>query len=118
MEIKNFLEGKLSEDHNCHDGVGMFLNNGLFKSEEFKSNIQFINYTILPAGSSIGNHVHGNDEEIYIILSGIGEMYLDGATYPVRAGSITVNKPFNEHGLNNTGYDIMTLLVLEVKIGS
>lgn len=116
MQIKNYHKEKLNERFGCHDGEGMFLNNGLFTGDDFKSNIQFMNYTILPKGSTIGNHEHTNDEEIYIILSGTGEMYFDGVSFPVTAGSVTVNKPYGTHGLKNTGDTDMALLVFEVKI--
>ena len=64
MQIKNYLNTELETDIGCHDGEGPFRHIGLFGGDEFKSNIQFFNYTILPKGSTIGNHEHGNDEEI------------------------------------------------------
>ncbi len=116
MAIKNYLEAPLSDLPNCHDGIGVLRHIGLFSGEEFASPIRFMNYTILPPGTTIGNHEHGNDEEIYVVLEGKGEMIFDGKSFPVKAGAVTVNRPFGTHGIVNTGDVDMRLLVFEVEV--
>lgn len=114
MNKKNFLTAPLEPMAECHDGKGVLQHVGLFGAEEFKMPIRFINYTILPPGTSIGLHTHGNDEEMYIILEGNGEMEVDGERAPVAAGDIVVNRPFGTHGLFNTSAADIRILVMEV----
>ena len=114
MNIRNFLTAGLSELENCHDGIGVLQHASLFEDSDFETNIRFINYTVLPAGTTVGEHKHGNDEELYIILEGSGRMTLDGEAKEVKAGDIVVNKAFGTHSLiNNTNADLK-ILVLEV----
>lgn len=113
MQIKNFLEMTLEDLPNCHEGEGILKHIEVFSGEEFDTNIRFFNYTILPPGTSIGNHKHGNDEEIYIVLEGEGIFYMDEKEYPVRAGSIMKNNPYGIHGLRNTGDAELKILVFE-----
>lgn len=115
--IRNFLESDLDNLPNCHDGNGVLKHIQLFAEQDFKSNLFFFNYTVLPSSTSIGVHKHGNDEEIYIVIEGSGQMTLDGITYAVCAGSVILNRPYGEHGLENTGDCDMKLLVFENGIG-
>lgn len=115
-KIRNYLQSPLEDLPNCHDGVGVLKNITLFSKEDFQSPLRFLNYTILPPGTTIGVHPHGNDEEIYIILEGNGQMTLDGDSFPVQAGSVILNRPFGEHGLDNTSDTVMKILVFEAGI--
>ena len=111
--IRNFLESDLEDLPNCHAGNGVLNHIQLFAEQDFKSTLRFFNYTVLPPGTSIGLHKHGNDEEIYVILAGSGQMILDGARHAVHAGSVILNRPYGEHGLENTGDCDMKVLVFE-----
>jgi mannose-6-phosphate isomerase-like protein (cupin superfamily) len=114
MSIKNFLDEPLKPNENCHGGTGVLQHVELFKKDEFKSNLRFINYTILPPGTSIGEHKHGNNEEAYVILEGNGIMSLEDEKYDVKPGSVIINKPYGTHGLLNNGSKDMKVLVFEV----
>lgn len=60
----------------------------------------------LPPGASIGFHLHPDDEEIYVILSGRG-LYTDsdGQTSPVGPGDLTLTRSGEGHGLANNGQE-------------
>ena len=58
--------------------------------------------TVLESGSSIGEHVHPNTEELYLILEGEGQAVLDGESFPVGPGDLYVCKAGHSHGLSNT----------------
>jgi mannose-6-phosphate isomerase-like protein (cupin superfamily) len=88
----------------------------LFNTKDFQSKLRFLNYTVLPPGTSIGVHPHDNDEEIYIILEGNGQMTLDGSVHQVMPGSVILNIPYGKHGLENTGKSEMKILVFEAGI--
>jgi mannose-6-phosphate isomerase-like protein (cupin superfamily) len=114
MNIKNFLTSELEPAGSMHDGIGTLKHVSLFANSEFTTNIRFINYTILPPGTSIGLHEHGDDEEMYIILEGDGIMTVDGEQREVHAGDIVINRPFGTHGLENNSHAELKILVMEV----
>ena len=42
--------------------------------------------TVPPNGGVPFAHVHTNNEELYIVLEGKGELWIDGETLPIQAG--------------------------------
>ena len=42
--------------------------------------------TVPPNGGVPFVHVHTNNEELYIVLEGKGELWIDGETLPIKAG--------------------------------
>jgi len=111
--IRNFYDIAPEAVENIHDGVGVV--NVTTIMDKFETGMQFLHYTVLTPGSTIGAHKHGNDEEFYIVLEGTGEMELDGVKYPVRPGDVIKNKPHGTHGLVNTSDMDLKILVFEVK---
>ena len=111
--IKNFYKQEPALV-NCHDGDGVISVTNLF--DKLETNMQFLHYTVLPPGTAIGLHTHGDDEEFYIILEGIGEMQIEDELYPVSAGDVIKNAPFGTHGLKNVSdVEELKILVFEVK---
>ncbi len=79
--------------------------------------VNFIDFTIVPAGCDIGVHTHGYDnEEMYIIISGQGEMEVDGQRSPVGPGHVIANRPGGTHSLKNTGETDLYMVVIEVPV--
>ena len=112
--IRNFYQAVPTTQDRCHDGEGTVKIVELFT--EFATKMQFLHYTVLPPGTSIGSHKHGDDEEFYIILEGSGEMEVGGAKHNVSAGDVIINEPFGTHGLRNTSdTHELKILVFEVK---
>lgn len=99
----------------CHGGEGPLICRTLLADGDSKMNIRFMHHDILPPGSSIGDHPHEDTEEVYYLLSGSGEMRLDGAARPMEAGDISVVSPGHSHGIRNTGDRDMELLVCCVR---
>ncbi|HEY5561508.1 MAG TPA: cupin domain-containing protein [Clostridiaceae bacterium] len=116
MPIRNFLKANLGDEPNCHGGEGVLKHISLYEDKDLLSKLRFINYTILPAGTSIGLHGHGNDEEIYIILEGQGIMEVDGEEKAVSPGDVILNKPYGEHGLKNNSNSDLKILVFEAGV--
>ena len=67
----------------AHEGKGQVKNALLYGDADFSTNLRFVIYTELPPGTSIGYHTHGNDEEVYVILEGLGTMTIDGEAHEV-----------------------------------
>ena len=59
---------------------------------------------VLSPGKDVGKHSTGNHEELIVILSGEGELEVDGAgRTKIRAGMVAYNPPQTEHNVINTG---------------
>jgi mannose-6-phosphate isomerase-like protein (cupin superfamily) len=65
---------------------------------------------VLHPGSSIGYHLQKEDE-IYYIVSGTGEMTMNGKTFSVQQGDAILTRPGNWHGLKQVGEVDLVVLV-------
>lgn len=99
---------------NAHNGIDKIEFARLFSSGDFKTNAHFVDFAVIPPGASIGGHTHYSSEELYFILSGVGEMNLNGAQIQVRKGDIVLNPLRGFHGLKNDGDTNIELLVIEI----
>ena len=100
----------------AHDGEGLIRFRRVFESGAFVGLCNFVDYAVLPPGTSIGLHRHGRDEEIYLVLEGEGTMTLDGEELRVHAGNVIVNRPDGQHGLRNDGDSDLRLFVVEIAL--
>ena len=66
----------------------------------------------LPAGSTIGHHVHEGSFEVMHFLSGEGVCTDDGKPVAVRAGMTHYCPEGHTHGIDNTGSEPLTLLAV------
>lgn len=114
MILKNFLEVS-SKITNSHDGNGLVEETKLFKAEDFDTKFFYSAYTEIPPQASIGYHQHGEDEEIYVILGGNGQMTVNGEVRAVKTGDVILNKPGYSHGLENNSECLLKILVFIVK---
>lgn len=114
--IKNFLSTIAQSRESSHDGVGKYDLYEIWSSDDFKSNIDFIDRVVIPPNSTVGYHKHGNNEEMYIILDGNGEMTLNGKKIQVTKGDMILNQPSGEHGLVNNSSENIDVLVIQVSL--
>ena len=114
MKLKNYLTAEFKSEKELHNGVGVVKNVTLFDSGDFTTVSGFLNACIIPPGSTIGLHQHGNDEELYFILEGTGKMTVDGEQRRVGPGDVIFNKPHGTHGLENDSTTGLRILVFGV----
>lgn len=101
----------------AHDGHGEILTTRVADAGHVQGACNFIDYTVMPPGSTIGLHTHlRTEEEYYLILSGTGLMRCGEETFTVYAGDLIRNPPGGSHGLENTGDGPLTLFVFEVGV--
>ena len=100
----------------AHGGTGEILFNRVLEGSQFRGPWNFIDYAVLPPGTSIGRHTHGRNEEVYLVLEGDGLMFRDGEEFRVRSGSVIYNRPGGTHGLVNDGEGPLRLFVVEVSL--
>ena len=65
---------------------------------------------VLHPGSAIGYHLQ-NEDEIYYIISGTGEMKMNGKSFPVKTGDAILTRPGSSHGLKQTGKDDLVIII-------
>jgi mannose-6-phosphate isomerase-like protein (cupin superfamily) len=65
---------------------------------------------ILHPGSSIGYHLQTEDE-IYYIFSGVGQMKMNGKTFPVKTGDAILTRPGSSHSLTPAGNDDLVVII-------
>ena len=114
--IKNYHEAKKQVMESSHDGSGPVDLYEIWGKSDFQSNIDFIDRVVIPPKSTVGYHRHGNNEEMYIVLSGTADMTIDGEAVTVRKGDMILNPPNGAHGLENTSDDNIDLLVIQIAL--
>ena len=99
------------------DIAGLYGGNGtievsrLFRKEGLLAPILLAVYRIPPGASEgVHNHLHGDDnlgalDEIYYVVSGRGDMIIDGRRVPVTTGECVFVPPGVPHGIENTSTD-------------
>ncbi|MFZ6031021.1 MAG: cupin domain-containing protein [Chloroflexota bacterium] len=113
MIVKNYFQTP-STLGPSHDGVGDVKNVRVLDADDFDTRLRFVIYCELKPGTSIGYHQHGENEEVYVVLSGRGMMTVNGETREVGPGDVILNKPRWSHGLSNHADEDLKILVFEV----
>jgi len=114
--IRNFYHCDKETDHNSHGGEGSIEIYRAFRRKDFKGAWDFAIRVVMPPGTSMGEHSHGDDEEMYIILQGEGTMIIEGKEQRVTSGDMIVNKAFGTHGLVNTSEKDIELLIIQASL--
>lgn len=96
---------------NAHGGKGSILFRRLWASDSFKTPWYFVDHCLLPPGTSIGYHQHGDIEEIYYIVEGTGLSTVNGRTFPVKAGDAVPCRLMDSHGIYNNSNQSLEVLV-------
>jgi len=73
----------------------------------------FARLSVKPA-SSIGQHKHENEFEIFYILSGKGVFNDNGTPIPIQAGDVCFTGPGESHSIENTSQEDLELLAIIV----
>ncbi|MCW8349313.1 MULTISPECIES: cupin domain-containing protein [Vibrio] len=111
--IRNFYTCDKEVDKNSHGGDGSIDIYRAFRRKDFDGAWDFAIRVVMPAGSSMGEHRHEDDEEMYIILKGEGTMIIEGEEHKISSGDMIVNKRFGTHGLVNTSDQEIELLIIQ-----
>ena len=114
--IKNYLQTTKQIQESSHGGTGPVQLYEIWQNADFKSNIDFVDRVVIPPGSTVGFHQHGNNEEMYIVLEGSGVMMIEEQEVGVRKGDMILNPPGGRHGLINNSDAAIDILVLQVSM--
>lgn len=101
----------------AHEGEGLVLFARIVDKGAIDGPCNFIDFSVVPPGVSIGDHTHALDEEeYYLILKGDGELLRDGQRVTVRSGDLIRNRPGGTHSLRNIGTEDLHLFVFELSL--
>ncbi len=67
---------------------------------------------VVPVGSATDEHYHKNSEEIYFVLSGVGEIRVNGESASVRVGDAVALPPGSVHKIWNRGDSDLVFLCI------
>ena len=114
--IKNFLKAEKQNQENSPGGTGPVELFEIWEKTYFRSDIDFIERVVVPPGSNIGFHRHGDNEEMYAVLAGTGLMKIEDEEVGVEKGDMILNPAGGSQGLINNSTENINLLVIQVNI--
>ncbi len=111
--MKIALEPEVSQKR-LFEGEGEAVIESLFTPGDFSAgiNVRLCARITIPAGGSIGPHVHRGEDELYYILSGSGKVRDGGEIRDVLPGSAILTRSGEGHELVNTGSGELVLLAV------
>ena len=74
--------------------------------------------TVPPNGGVPFVHVHTNNEELYIVLEGKGELWIDGETLPIQAGDSFRIDPAGKRAIRATADSSLKYICIQTKAHS
>ncbi len=96
------------EEPGTHNGGGKTVGYSFFKKTP---NLKLVfRKRALKPGSGIGYHPQKEDE-IYYVLSGRGEMTIDGKRFEVGPGDAVLTRPGASHGLKQQGTEDLVIMI-------
>lgn len=110
---------RLSEHSLVHPVSKQVVDGKVFLKEITGSTGTEISFNVLPAENELSYfHIHEQNEETYIILSGSGDFQVDGDCFPVSEGSVVRIAPGGARGMRNSSAEDMIYMVVQSKENS
>ena len=110
--IKHAQEQQVRTRENVRGGEGTLTFHDFLLAEESFGTGKLFSRTVLPAGSSIGEHRHEGEFEIYHVLSGVVEVLDGGVWQTLRRGDTPVCANGESHAVRNNGSESAEVLML------
>lgn len=112
VEITEIAPQKVERNH---DGEGPIQFRRLLTGADFMAPVDFVDFTVIPPGSTIGLHEHSGNEEIYFIAKGKPRVMVEGEERRLKPGSIAVVHSGQCHRLINDCRDDVEILVIQIR---
>jgi uncharacterized cupin superfamily protein len=101
-----------------HPRFGVVPGKQFLRSELGLTGIEISLNSLSPGKAVPFLHGHRQNEELYLFLSGEGQMLLDGQAVPVKGGTAVRVAPPVLRSWRNTGKDQLTCVVIQAREGS
>jgi mannose-6-phosphate isomerase-like protein (cupin superfamily) len=99
-----------------HGGHGAICFRRMMDNSQFASALDFVDFTVIPAGSSIGRHFHHGSEELYFVVNGFPVININGQESRVGPGSLTIVRSGQWHSLTNDTLSEAAILVVQAHV--
>ncbi len=110
--IRTTREMDAKQIEGCHGGTGPIQCRVALTGTDGQTGLCFLHDDRIPPGSTIAEHRHDDNEEIYLIVEGSGTLLLDGERIPVTDGDVSLVERGHTHGLENTSDRDLRLIVI------
>ena len=100
MVRKEMIQKEIKE---CCDGKGEVKVSYWLSDEETSPNMNMVATLYIAPGSSVGDHTHTGEAELYYIIGGEGEYHDNGKVYTVKPGDVVICYDGDSHGIISTG---------------
>ena len=97
---------------NVRGGEGALVFHDFLVTEESFGAGKLFSRTVLPAGTSIGEHRHDGEFEVYYVLEGMVEVLDGGAWQTLRRGDMHLCASGESHAVRNSSADEAQILML------
>ncbi|MDZ7261157.1 MAG: cupin domain-containing protein [candidate division KSB1 bacterium] len=108
--IRKSSEMEQTVRENMRGGQGKITITQIFKQEELKGHCRLCARITIGPGDSIGFHEHVDEEEIFLILRGRGEVVENGSKQEVVAGDAILTGGGAGHAIKNIGNEPLELI--------
>ena len=99
---------------NFHGGIGAVRYRRVLEPEVFFTNWAYVDHLVIPAGASVGRHVHVGVEEFFYVITGQGSARIGEETAAIQKGD-AVPVHFNDvHAFENTSAGDLEFLIVGV----
>ena len=101
----------------AHRGDGSIRFARILTAHAISGACNFMDFTTMPPGTTIGLHAHSaEEEEYYLVLAGAGTMVIGDRSFTVKAGDLIRNPPGSAHSLANDSAQDLQLFVFELRV--
>jgi mannose-6-phosphate isomerase-like protein (cupin superfamily) len=99
---------------NFHGGMGTVRYRRALEPEVFFTNWAYVDHLVIPAGASLGRHVHVGVEEFFYVITGQGSARIGEEIAAIKKGD-AVPVHFNDvHSFENTGVGDLEFMIVGV----
>jgi mannose-6-phosphate isomerase-like protein (cupin superfamily) len=111
--IRKKEEAEVIVAENVAGGKGKIFKNMMVNASEMCGKGRMVARVVLPSGSSIGDHAHVEDAELYYILKGEAVVTDNDKSVVLHAGDAVFTANGNRHSISNrTDSDVEFLAVI------
>jgi mannose-6-phosphate isomerase-like protein (cupin superfamily) len=117
MESFTDLELKPAQQRESeHGGVDPISFRRLMDQVQFNSALDFVDFTVIPPGSSIGKHFHSGSEEFYFVVDGEPLICVNGCDHRGKPGTLAIVRSGEWHSLINDTRSDVSILVVQARV--